>query len=54
VVTELGSTATVLRVIQYNGVMVTGSVLINCVVEFELTPLGTRAVERLREAATVG
>jgi hypothetical protein len=54
VVTELGSTATVLRVIQYNGVMVTGSVLINCAVEFELTPLGTRAVERLREAATVG
>jgi hypothetical protein len=54
VVTQLGSTATLLRVIQYNGVMVTGSVLIYCVVEVEVTPLGTGAVERLREAATVG
>jgi hypothetical protein len=54
VVTQLGSTATLLRVIQFNGVMVTGSVFINCVVEVEVTPLGTGAVERLREAATVG
>jgi hypothetical protein len=54
VVTELGSTATFVRVIQFNGVMVTGPVLINCVVEVEVTPLGTSAVERLRDAATAG
>jgi hypothetical protein len=54
VVTQLGSTATLLRVIQYNGVMVTGNVLINCVIEVEVTPEGTRTVERLREAATAG
>jgi hypothetical protein len=54
VVTELGSTTTFLRVIQFNGVMVTGSVLINCVIEVEVTPVGTSAVERLREAATAG
>jgi|Tabmets5t2r1_1033131.scaffolds.fasta_scaffold63214_1 hypothetical protein len=54
VVTQLGSTATLLRVIQFNGVMVTGSVLINCVIEVEVTPVGTSAVERLREAATAG
>jgi hypothetical protein len=54
VVTQLSSTATLVRVIQFNGVMVTGNVLINCVVEVEVTPAGTGAVERLRKAATAG
>jgi len=54
VVTELQITTTRLRIIQANGVALTGSVRINCVVEVEVTLTGTAAAERLREAANVG
>lgn len=54
VITELGSTTTRLRIVQANGITVTGTVLINCVVEVVVEPGGgTAAADRLR-AARVG
>jgi hypothetical protein len=51
VVTELRSTQTLLRIVQANGVTVTGSVSINCVVDVVLTPTGTATADRLRAMA---
>jgi hypothetical protein len=54
VVTEVTVNDTLLRIIQYNGVMVTGTVRINCVIEVQATPEGAATADRLREAATAG
>jgi hypothetical protein len=54
VVTELLETATRLRIVQANAAALTGTVLVNCVVEFEPTPLGAATADRLRAAETAG
>jgi hypothetical protein len=54
VVTTLGFNSTYLRIMRNDGFPITGTVLINCVVTYELTTQGTEAAERLREAATAG
>jgi hypothetical protein len=54
VVTQLGSTATFLRVLRNDGAAITGSVAVNCVIEVELTPVGMEAAEQLRDAAAAG
>jgi hypothetical protein len=52
VVTEVTVNDTLLRIIQYNRVMVTGTVRINCVIEIQATSEGAATADRLREAAT--
>ena len=54
VVTELRPDLTYLRIMRNDGLAITGTVQINCVLEVELTPLGTQAAERLTEAANAG
>jgi hypothetical protein len=54
VITSFGFTDTDLRIIQANGVPVTGTVRINCVFEAVNTPEGVATAERLRAAAGGG
>ena len=54
VVTQFGVDDTRLRIVQANGVTVTGTVRVNCVIEVDLTPEGAATVDRLRAAASTG
>jgi hypothetical protein len=54
VVTELRPDLTYLRIMRNDGLAITGTVQINCVIQVEATPLGTQTAERLTEAATAG
>jgi hypothetical protein len=55
VVAELLSTSTRLRIVQANGIALTGSVRINCAVDVELTAAGSATADRLRaKAANAG
>ena len=51
VVTELTVNDTRLRIVQANGVTVTGTVRINCVVEIPVTPRGAAIADQFRAAA---
>ena len=51
VITSFGATDTHMRIIQANGVPVTGTVRINCVFEVAFTPAGAATIDRLRAAA---
>jgi hypothetical protein len=52
IVTELRTDGTFLRVMRNDGRAISGTVRINCAVEYELTTTGTNAAERLRESAS--
>ncbi|HKA84496.1 MAG TPA: hypothetical protein VKD21_11565 [Acidimicrobiales bacterium] len=52
VVTQLLPSATVLRILRNDGAAITGAVQVNCVVELEVTPTGTRAAERFKALAS--
>jgi hypothetical protein len=54
VVTELRPDLTYLRIMRNDGLAITGTVQLNCVIEVEATPLGTQTAERLKEAANAG
>jgi hypothetical protein len=53
VVTQLGAADTRLRIMRNDGLPISATVRINCVVEVEVTPVGNATAERLKEAATV-
>ena len=54
VVTHFGVNDTQLRIVQTNGVALTGTVRLSCVIEVDLTPEGAATMDRLRAAAGAG
>jgi hypothetical protein len=54
VVTQLGATATFLRIMRNDGAAITGPVQVNCTIEVEVTPVGIEAAEQFRDAAITG
>jgi hypothetical protein len=52
VVTELRQDLTYLRIMRNDGLPITGTVRINCVLEVEATPEGNAVLDRLQQAAS--
>jgi hypothetical protein len=54
VVIEFGFNDTRLRIIRNDGIAITGTVRINCVIEIDLSPEAAATVERLKATANAG
>jgi hypothetical protein len=54
VVTELRATDTAMRILRSNGTTITGTVFVNCALDFDVSGAASATIERLKQAATAG